>query len=198
MVSISHKISCSLARISSFFENYFPLIPIIFSTSRKIARIKTKFSLYRKSISTSRKMDLLKNTFPVFFLYIYIQILYKRFHYSEKLLPLSKTLKNGVYYQEYDLYLKIDFPWISIIVFTSRKKLGIKKILFLVDKNSFPLAWMKDLLKNIFQLKSNLFPLAAVDCCLRKRKFSLVKIWSFFKNWLQLVSVTVSSKRKKI
>ena len=29
MVSTSQKISCPLARISSFFENCFPLIPII-------------------------------------------------------------------------------------------------------------------------------------------------------------------------
>ena len=36
--------------------------------------------------------------------------------------------------------------------------------------NSFPLAGMKDWLRNIFQLKNELFAQEAVDCCLRKRK----------------------------
>ena len=35
---------------------------------------------------------------------------------------------------------------------------------------SIPPAGMKDWLKNMFQLKNELFPLAAVDCCLRKWK----------------------------
>ena len=37
-------------------------------------------------------------------------------------------------------------------------------------KNSFSLAGIKNWLKNMFQLKKKLLPLAAVDCCLRKWK----------------------------
>ena len=67
MVSTSQKTSCPLARISSFFENCFPLIPIMASTSRKIALIKkTPFPLGIKSVSTSQMKDLLKNAFPLY------------------------------------------------------------------------------------------------------------------------------------
>ena len=43
--------------------------------------------------------------------------------------------KTVVHKQEYGLSLKTDFLQISIIVFTSRKKLGTKKIPFSADKN---------------------------------------------------------------
>ena len=61
---------------------------------------------------------------------------------------------------------------------------------------------MKDWFKNMFQLKNELFLLAAVDYCLRKLKkwvplakksVTLVKVCSLFYNWLSLVSVTVST-----
>ena len=44
MVSASRKISCPLARISSFFENCFPLIPIMVSSSQKelIKKVSTR------------------------------------------------------------------------------------------------------------------------------------------------------------
>ena len=61
MVSTSQKISCPLARISSFFENYFLVITIIVSNSNKI--ILTKKILFppgRKSVCTSRIKDIEK------------------------------------------------------------------------------------------------------------------------------------------
>ena len=69
--------------------------------------------------------------------------------------------------------LKFDFPQISVIFSSSRKKLGIKKILFPVDKKLVFTSWnekMRDALKNMFQLKKKLLPLVAVDCCMRKWK----------------------------
>ena len=50
MVSTSQKISCPLARISSFFENCPPshLIPIMASTIRNIALIKNTVSTRQK------------------------------------------------------------------------------------------------------------------------------------------------------
>ena len=65
MVSNRRKISYPLARIRFFLENCFSLIPIMVSTSRKIALIKKLFSLHKKSVSTSRVLDFLKNTFPL-------------------------------------------------------------------------------------------------------------------------------------
>ena len=61
----------------------------------------------------------------------------------------------------------------------------------------------------MFQLKKKLLPLAAVNCFLKKKwkklipnrqKFSyiMVKIWSFLKNWLSLIAVTVSTERKNL
>ena len=48
----------------------------------------------------------------------------------EKLLPLKEMSEKfkqiGIYKQEYGSSLKIDFLLVSIIVSTSRKKLGIK------------------------------------------------------------------------
>ena len=61
-VSTSQKISCPPGRISSFFENYFPLIPIMASTSRKIALIKNTVSTRQKI----RLKDLLKNVIPIY------------------------------------------------------------------------------------------------------------------------------------
>ena len=72
--------------------------------------------------------------------------------------------------QEYGSPLKFDFPQISVIHSINRKKTWNEKILFLVDKNSFALARMKDWLKNMCQLKKKLLSLATVDCCLRKWK----------------------------
>ena len=40
--------------------------------------------------------------------------------------------------------------------------------MFHKQKNTFPLAEMKDLLKNMIQLKEKLLPLATVDCYMRK------------------------------
>ena len=49
MVSNSPEISCPIARISFSFENCFLLIPIMVSTSRKIALIK-------KAVFTRQKL----------------------------------------------------------------------------------------------------------------------------------------------
>ena len=64
IVSTSQKISYPLAIISSFFENYFPLITIMAATSRKIALIKKLKD--RKFFSTSWTKDLLRNAFPLY------------------------------------------------------------------------------------------------------------------------------------
>ena len=56
---------------------------------------------------------------------------------------------------------------------------------------------MKDWLKHMFQLKNELSPLAAVDCCLIKWK-RMGSICSFFHNWLPLVSVMVSTRKKNL
>ena len=64
IVPASQKISCLLARISSFFENCLFLIPITFSTSSKIALTKKiLFPLGRKSFSNSW---ILKNPSPLY------------------------------------------------------------------------------------------------------------------------------------
>ena len=113
MVSAIHKTSCPPARISSFFENSFPLIPVIDSTSRKISLIKkTPFPLDRRSVSTSRIKDLLKNAFP----------LYGKVASILKNLKISENMeKTGVHQQEYISSLKIGFSQVLIIVSTSRK-----------------------------------------------------------------------------
>ena len=113
MVSTIHKISFPLARINSFFEISFPLIPVIDSTSRKIYLIKkTPFSLDRKSVSTSRIKDLLKNAFP----------LYGKVASILKNLKISENMeKTDVHQQEYISSLKIGFSQVLIIVSTSRK-----------------------------------------------------------------------------
>ena len=62
IVPASQKISCLLARISSFFENCLFLIPITFSTSSKIALTKKiLFPLGRKSFSNSWIKDFEKS-----------------------------------------------------------------------------------------------------------------------------------------
>ena len=66
IVSISQIISCPLAKLSSFFENCFPRIPIIVSQVENNSDQKALFPLERKSVSTSRRKDLLKYTFPLF------------------------------------------------------------------------------------------------------------------------------------
>ena len=79
-------------------------------------------------------------------------------------------------------------------------------MLFPVDKKLVSLAGMKDRLKDMFQLNKKLLPLAVVFCCLRKwkkivsteKQFSIVKIHSFFQNWLPIFSVTVSTCRKNL
>ena len=113
MVSTIHKISFPLARINSFFEISFPLIPVIDSTSRKIYLIKkTPFSLDRKSVSTSRIKDLLKNAFP----------LYGKVASILKNLKISENMeKTGVHQQEHISSLKIGFSQVLIIVSTRRK-----------------------------------------------------------------------------
>ena len=107
------KTSCPPARISSFFENSFPLIPVIDSTSRKISLIKkTPFPLDRRSVSTSRIKDLLKNAFP----------LYGKVASILKNLKISENMeKTGVHQQEDISSLKIGFSQVLIIVSTSRK-----------------------------------------------------------------------------
>ena len=67
MVSTSQKISCPLARISSFFENCFPPNSNnCFHKQKNSSDQKTLFSLDRKSVSTSRIKNLLKNAFPLY------------------------------------------------------------------------------------------------------------------------------------
>ena len=66
MVSTSQKISCPLARICFFFENYVFLILI-----NKILLInnsyqKTLSPLEKKSVPASRTKNLLKNTFSLY------------------------------------------------------------------------------------------------------------------------------------
>ena len=53
--------------------------------------------------------------------------------------------------------------------FHQQKKTRIKKNnVSYKQKNTFPLAEMKDWLKNMIQLKEKLLPLATVDCKMRK------------------------------
>ena len=96
-----------------FLWKLFPLIPVIDSTSRKISLIKkTPFPLDRKSVSTSRIKDLLKNAFP----------LYGKVASILKNLKISENMeKTDVHQQEYISSLKIGFSQVLIIVSTSRK-----------------------------------------------------------------------------
>ena len=109
MFFATKKISCTLARISSFFQNYFPLIPIMVSTSSKIALTKKiLFLLGTKSVSTSWMKDIEK----------YVATIRKSCCYFKK--SLKKLVSNGS-------SLKIDFYLISIIVSATRKNLRIKQ-----------------------------------------------------------------------
>ena len=66
MVYNSRKVSCLLAKISSFFENCFPLIPIMFPQQKTSSDQETLFPLDRKSVCTSRIKDFLKKKFPLY------------------------------------------------------------------------------------------------------------------------------------
>ena len=152
MVSTSQKINCSFARMSCFIENYFLIIKVMLSNRNKIALTKKiLFPLGRKFVvCTSRIKDI------------------------EKYVPMLKISeiieKIGVNQHEYGSSLKIGFPQISVIFSISRKILGIKKILFPVDKKLASTCRNKDWQKNMFQLKEKLLPPAAVDCSQRKWK----------------------------
>ena len=52
--------------------------------------------------------------------------------------------------------IKLDFPQVSVIFSISGKELGIKKILFPVDKIFPSLVGMKNWLRNMSQLKKKL------------------------------------------
>ena len=103
----------STSKNKLFLWKLFPLIPVIDSTSRKISLIKkTPFPLDRKSVSTSRIKDLLKNAFP----------LYGKVASILKNLKISENMeKTDVHQQEYISSLKIGFSQVLIIVSTSRK-----------------------------------------------------------------------------
>ena len=134
IVPTSQKISCLLARISSFFENCLFLIPITFSTSSKIALTKKiLFPLGRKSFSNSWIKDFEKS----------VTTIWKSCFYFKK--SLKKMVFNGS-------FSKIDFYLISIIVSTSRKNLRIKQYHLQQTKNMIPLARMKHWLKNMLRL----------------------------------------------
>ena len=67
MVSTSQKISCPLAIICHLFENCFPSNSNNGFNWQKISfDQKTSFLLDKKSVSTSRMKDLLKNAFPLY------------------------------------------------------------------------------------------------------------------------------------
>ena len=123
MVSTSQKISCSVARISSSFENCFLQIPIMVSTSSKIVLTK------KNTVSTRQKIRLHQPDEGCSKI---------RFHYTEKLLLLQKISekieKVSVHQQEHGSSLKIHFPLISIIVSASIEKSRNKAILFPADK----------------------------------------------------------------
>ena len=103
----------STSKNKLFLWKLFPLIPVIDSTSRKISVIKkTPFPLDRKSVSTSRIKDLLKNAFP----------LYGKVASILKNLKISENMeKTGVHQQEHISSLKIGFSQVLIIVSTRRK-----------------------------------------------------------------------------
>ena len=103
----------STSKNKLFLWKLFPLVPVIDSTSRKISLIKkTPFPLDRKSVSTSRIKDLLKNAFP----------LYGKVASILKNLKISENMeKTDVHQQEYISSLKIGFSQVLIIVSTRRK-----------------------------------------------------------------------------
>ena len=122
------------------------------SNSSKIALTKKIFvSVVRKFFCTSR----IKNIEKYFF-----NIQKHGFHVKNYIKKLKKI---GVHQQEYSSPLKFNFPQISVI----------SSFFFpfsISTKNLISLDGINDWLKNMFQLKKKLLPLAAVDCCLRKWK----------------------------
>ena len=104
MVSATQKISCPLAIISCFFENCFLPIPIMASTSRKIALIKKAlFPLDRKSVSTSRMKNLLKYAFPLYGKVASTLKILKSLKISKKLvLPIKKYNQKFHHVKYYD------------------------------------------------------------------------------------------------
>ena len=159
MVSTSQKINCPLARISSFFENYFPTNSNSgFYQQKNSCHKKHCFHQTENPVSTSRQKNLLKNAFR----------LYGKVASILKNLKIPENIeKTGVHQQEYIFVFKNRLSPSFNNSFHQQKKLGKKHYCFQQIKNSFPLAGMKGWLKNI-QLKNELFPLAAVDCCLKK------------------------------
>ena len=138
MVSTSYKISCPLARISSFSEICFPPNSNNgFHQQEKSSVQKTLFPLDRKSFFNTRMKKLLKNAFP---LYGKVVCTLKNFKISENIEKKKWCLLAEIY-----------------LTPSSNNSSHQQK------KHR-----TKDWLKNMFQLKKNLLPLAAVDCCQKK------------------------------
>ena len=155
MVFTSQKISCPLARINPFLDCLL-LISIMVSTSSKIALTKKiLFPLNRKSVCTRRMKDIQK----------YVSTTRKKCFFTEN---LWKNRKKRCPLAAVWFVLKNRHSLISLIVSISRKNSEWKKKCFLQTKYSFPLARMKDWLKNMLQLKNKLLSLIAVDCCPKK------------------------------
>ena len=142
MVSTSQKISCSVARISSSFENCFLQISIMVSTSSKIALTK------KNTVSTRQKIRLHQPGEGCSKI---------RFHYKEKLLLLQKISekieKISVHQQEHGSSLKIHFPLISIIVSASIEKTRNKAILFPADEKLVSTFWHERLAEKCAPVK---------------------------------------------
>ena len=105
--STRRKNSCPVARMGSYSQNCFLLIPIMVSTQWNSTDQKILLPLVNWRI--------LKNRFPIYG------------KSASTLKNLWKIGKIAVQWQEYDSSLKNWFPRISIIVSTNRKKLGIKQ-----------------------------------------------------------------------
>ena len=106
--------NCPQARKKIFFENWFALIPIMFSTRRKIADKKNCFHQTENLFLLAGKR-------------ICSKIQRNCFHFKKYLKKLTKI---GVLQQEYGSSLKIDFLPIPIIVSASRKNIRIEKYCF--------------------------------------------------------------------
>ena len=66
MISTSQKFSCLLAIIRFFLENCFPPHSNGFNQQKISSDQKAQSPLDKKSVSTNRMKDLLKNTFPLY------------------------------------------------------------------------------------------------------------------------------------
>ena len=130
MFFTTEKISCTLARISSFFQNYFPLIPIMVSTSSKIALTKKTALTSKKALTTDSNWLLSKENGK------------KLFSLARKSVTLSKTWS----------FLKNWLPLILVTVSTKKKKLWTKKMV------------------------------CTKFVCPGRKKFTLAQV--FFKNWI--------------